>query len=102
MAHDNSTGEGFRKREKYRGANLYVILLHNSDGELTDLVASVSSAELNLDQNSMSNIEALAAMTSLALREYEDTYVAAKLLQAARGPNTLPSIFANVILENAK
>jgi hypothetical protein len=91
--------EAKRLREVYKGDNLYVILSWR-DGELYDLQCSISGKIINHDQNTLSNLDALARMTSLALREFEPEYVAANLLQCARGPQTLPSILANAILEH--
>lgn len=89
-----------RVRDTYRGANLYTVLVFDDDGNPVDLTASTSSETINLDQNTLSNIDALAAMTSLSLREFDLDYVISELLMTARGPNTLPSIFANVLLEH--
>ena len=101
-------GTGSRHIDKYLGENLYIICLDGEDTQAPhDIIASVSSATLNLDQNTLANIDALAGMVSLALREYDLDYVVGKLLESSRGPNTLPCILANSIIdhwgvENAK
>lgn len=98
MSRELDVMDGSRHRDTYRGASIYSSIFRDEDGGFYDLIPSISSEALNLDQNTLSNIDALAKMTSLALREYDPLYVMGKLLECARGPNTLPSIFANVIL----
>lgn len=86
--------------EQYRGINLYLILAYNDDGAIYDIQPSISGEAINPDQSTLSNIDALARMTALAVREYDPEYVAANLLQCARGAKTLPAILANAILEH--
>lgn len=89
-----------RIREKYRGANMYITIVFDEDGQPCDFHASISGEKINLDQNTLSNIDAIASMVSLSVREFDAIYVAGELLSVARGPNTLPSIFANILLEH--
>ena len=89
-----------RIAEQYRGIPLYLILSYDDEGGVYDVQASISGEAINPDQGTLSNIDALARMTALCLREYDAEYVAANLLQCARGAKTLPSILANAILEH--
>ena len=88
-----------RVRELYKGDNLYLILTF-MDGELYDIAPSISGERINKDQGALSNLDALCAMTSRCLREYDKEYIAGILLECSRGPSTLPCILANAILEH--
>lgn len=99
MSHFKAT-DGVRKLYKYRGANLYVMLFWDEDRRPCDLIVSVSSEEMNLDPLTLANLDGMAAMTSLSLREHEPIYVFGKLSKASRSKDDLPAIFADMILEH--
>lgn len=90
-----------RIADRYKGDNIYVLLSWKDD-ELYEVQCSISGTKINHDQNTLSNIDALSRMVTLALREFDPPYVAANLLQCARGPHTLPAILATAILEHGE
>lgn len=86
------------KPVKYRGYNLYPQLYFDEEGFPCDVDLSISGHEINQDQATLSNIDAIAVMVSLNLKFCDHDYIAAKLAQVARGKDTLPSIVADLLL----
>jgi len=91
--------DAVKVKRRYRGDNVYFLLSNDADGNPYALDISVSGEVINIDQGALSNIDAMATLTSLAIREYDVDYVAARLLQVSRGEHTLPAIIADVLLE---
>jgi hypothetical protein len=85
---------------KYRRDNLYLVLSYDENGRPYNLDVSISGEVINHDQITLSNIDAMAVLTSLALREYDALYVAGRLLGTARGAETLPAIIADALIEH--
>jgi hypothetical protein len=83
---------------KYQGDNLYRLLSFDEDGLPCDLDLSISSERLNQDHEMLSLIDALALMVSLALREYDHDYVAAKLSQVSRSKSSMPALIAETLI----
>jgi hypothetical protein len=88
-----------RIQKEYKQTPLYVLLTYDEDGGPYAVQFSISSAEFNADQKTLSNLDALARMTTLALREYETDYVIASLLETSRGETTIAGILADVLME---
>lgn len=98
MSSSNNVLDAVRIECKYRDDNLYCLLSFDNDGNPYAVQLSVSGKVINQDQRTLSNIDALARMTTLALREYDVDYVVGNLLQCSRRQDDLASILADVIL----
>jgi hypothetical protein len=90
--------EAKRIQREYKGTPLYVLLTYD-DGAPYAVQFSISGEKFNHDQKTLSNLDALARMTTLALREYETDYVIASLLETSRGETTIAGILADVLME---
>ena len=98
----NDVLNAVRVVHKYRDDNLYCVLTFDDDGNPYAVQLSVSGEVINQDQRTLSNIDALARMTTLAIRTFELDYVIVNLLQCSRGPNDLACILAGVLLDHGK
>lgn len=98
----NNVLDAVRIECKYRDDNLYCLLSFDNDGNPYAVQLSVSGKVINQDQRTLSNIDALARMTTLAIRTFELDYVIVNLLQSSRGPNDLACIIAGVLLDHGK
>lgn len=91
--------EGKRtKPVKYRGYNMYPQLYFDEDGFPCDIDLSISGHEINQDHSTLSNIDAISVLTSLCLKFADHDSVAVRLMQVARGKDTLPSIVADILM----
>lgn len=89
------------KRDKptvYKKDNLYRVLAFDENGIPCQIDLSISGFELNGMPEELSLIDALAAMTSLALREFDHDYVAAKLSSVSRTKESIPAMMAETIV----
>jgi hypothetical protein len=87
-----------RIRCKYRDQTLYAILTFNEEGEPHAIQFSISNEDINQDTRTLSNIDALARMVSLNLREFELEFVVVNLLENSRTPGDLAAIIADILL----
>jgi len=101
MGKDNDVLDCVRTQHKYWDDNLYGILTFDKNGNPYAIQFSISGAVINQDLRVLSSIDALARMTTLALREHDLDYVIAGLLNCSRVSFDLPGIIADILINHA-
>ena len=101
MGKDNDVLDCVRTEHKYWNDNLYGILSFDKDGGPYAIQFSISGAVINQDLRVLASIDALARMTTLALREHDLDYVIAGLLNCSRVSYDLPAIIADILINHA-
>ena len=101
MGKGNDVLDAKRTIHKYRGINLYGLLTFDEEGHPYAIQFSISGAVINQDLRVLASIDALARMTTLALREHDLDYVIAGLLNCSRVSFDLPGIIADILINHA-
>lgn len=101
MGKGNDVLDAKRTIHKYRGINLYGLLTFDEEGHPYAIQFSISGERINPDQSTLANIDALARMVTLSLREHDLDYIIGGLLNCSRVSYDLPAIIADILINHA-
>ena len=91
--------DGTRVRLRYKDHSVYTTLCRKS-GRLHAIQTSVSDADINRDGDALSNIEAVARLSSLVARAYGAEMLVRELQNCSHDKNSLPAIIARAVVEH--
>ena len=91
-------GDGKRIKYDYKNTNLYVTISDDKgDQKPHSVKLSASGEEVNKHQSLLSDIDLIAELLTIAIRNEDLPYILSKMTRASRGQHTLAGILTDAL-----